>query len=128
MGVVTPARGEVDRHLPSAHACVRGWDSMTTTVPGSGPDTAPHLAAVVRVLAAGGADSVADALELARRSLGFDELVLRDPATPGVAARAAAVPPQREPSQRWVLDAPVRAGARVVGVLSAASSVPFSPD
>src|SRR4051794_1163495 len=88
------------------------------------------LPATVRLLAAGGADAVADVLLIAVRALGCDELGLRDAAGGRVVGRAqeSEVPCPRKPAQRWALDAPVRRRGEVLAILTATSGEPFTAD
>src|SRR4051812_24364785 len=88
------------------------------------------LPAAVRLLSAGGADAVADVLVLAVEALGCDELVLRDAAGGRVVGRAqgADVPRQRDPADRWALDAPARRRGEVLAVLTAAAGGPVTPE
>src|SRR4051812_48988858 len=96
----------------------------------SGTALAGLLPATVRLLAAGGADAVADVLQLAVQALGCDELVLRDAGGGRVVGRAqgTGVPRPRDPAQRWALDAPVRRRGEVLAILTAAAGTPFTAD
>jgi len=86
--------------------------------------------AALRILAAGGADALADVLLLAVRVLGCDQLVLREAAGGRVLARgqAAGVPRPRDLAACWVLDAPVRRRGEVLAVLTADADEPFTAD
>jgi hypothetical protein len=101
---------------------------MTTTVPSTGLEGL--LPAVVRLLAAGGREAVADVLLLAVQALDCDELVLRDAAGGGVVRRAQAreVPHPFGPADRSALDAPVRRRGRVLAVLTAVAAEPFTAE
>ena len=103
---------------------------MTTTAPKAGTALSGLLPAAVRLLAAAGADSIADVLLLCAQALECDELVLRDAAGGRTTARAqpAAVPPQRDPTYRWAVDAPVRRRGEVLAVLTATAGRPFTAD
>jgi hypothetical protein len=101
-----------------------------TTTPGVATALSGLLPAAVRLLAAAGAEAVADVLHLCAQALDCDELVLRDAGGARAVGRAQsrAVPPQRETADRWTIDAPVRRRGEVLAVLTATAGRPFTAD
>jgi hypothetical protein len=86
----------------------------------------PAVADASRLLAAAGPDALGEVLAGAVTALACDDLVLRGPDLVQVLARSEPVVPRQVDRERWVLDAPVRVAGRMLGVLTAGGSAPFT--